>query len=166
IALLMARFPAVTFAVLITLCAPPCRGAEPRPVVAIVAPNGGTETTAFLVPYGIMATSDAVDLHAVSTRTGPVELHPALKIELPETIDSFDAAHPGGAQFVIVPRVMEPNDPTLVAWLTGQAQRGATLVAICDGAWTVAATGALKGRHATGHWYSLDDLAKKFPATT
>ena len=162
----MARIPVVTFAIVSALCALPCRGTGPRPVVAIVAANGGTETTDFLVPYGVMAASEAVDLHAVSTRSGPVELHPALKVELRETIDSFDAAHPAGAQFVIVPAVMERNDPTLVAWLAGQAQRGATLVAICDGAWTVAATGALKGRRATGHWYSLDDLAKTFPDTT
>jgi transcriptional regulator GlxA family with amidase domain len=94
-----------------------------------------------------------------------VELHPALTVELEETIESFDAAHPAGADFVIVPAVGEPSDARLVSWLRDQAQRGATLVAICDGVWPVAETGVLAGRRATGHWYSLDDLEEKFPNT-
>lgn len=140
-------------------------GAAVRPVVAIVALNAGTETTDFLVPYGVLADSQAVELHAVSTSPGAVELHPALTIELDETIDSFDAAHPAGADFVVVPAVAASSDARLVAWLGSQAQRGATLVAICDGVWPVAETGALDGRRATAHWYSLDDLEKKFPTT-
>src|SRR6185295_8595082 len=104
--------------------APSSRGAdaaEKRPVVAVVAYNGGTETTDFLVPYDVMATSDAVELHAVSTGTGPVALHPALAIELDETIDSFDAARPAGADLVIVPAVHAPSDARLIGWLSAQA---------------------------------------------
>lgn len=144
----------------------PANAVDARPVVAIVAHNAGTETTDFLVPYGVLAMSEAVDLHPVSTDAGPVALHPALNIELPETIDTFDAAHPAGARFVIVPAVHEPSNPRLIAWLASQAKHGATLVAICDGIWPVAATGVLEGRRATAHWYSLDDLQAKYPNTT
>src|SRR5262249_54000859 len=34
------------------------------------------------------------------------------------------------------------------------------------GVWAVAATGALDGKRATGHWYSLRGLASKYPRTT
>ncbi|HVM94867.1 MAG TPA: hypothetical protein VMT89_00695, partial [Candidatus Acidoferrales bacterium] len=108
---------------------PPARA---RPVVAIVALNSGTETTDFLVPYGVMAMSDAVELHALSVDVGPVELHPALKIQLDETLESFDGSHPGGADFVIVPALMQPSEPRLQSWLKTQASHGATMVAICD----------------------------------
>ena len=136
------------------------------PVVVVAAYNGGTETTDFLVPYGVMAMSDAVELHGVSTGPGAVALHPALVIELDETIDSFDAVHPAGADFVIVPAVHDPSDRRLIGWLEAQAAHGATLVGICDGVWAVAATGALEGKRATGHWYSLDGLQSKYPRTT
>ena len=137
-----------------------------RPLVVVVAENDGTETTDFLVPYGIMAMSDAVDVLAVSTRAGAVALHPALTIELPETTEAFDVRHPEGADFVIVPAVHRYDDPYLRGWLERQAERGATLVAICDGVWVVAGTGALDGKRATGHWYSLDDLEATYPKTT
>jgi putative intracellular protease/amidase len=140
--------------------------APKRPVVAIVAYDRGTETTDFLVPYGVLAMSDAVDLHGVSTGAGVVQLHPALRIALDETIDAFDAAHPTGADVVIVPAVHDPSDARLVAWLKTQATHGATLVGICDGVWAVAATGALEGRRATGHWYSLGRLQSAYPGTT
>src|SRR4030095_11702374 len=78
----------------------------------------------------------------------------------------FDAAHPAGARFVIVPAVHESSNPRLIAWLASQAKHGAPLVAICDGIWPVAATGVLEGRRATAHWYSLDDLQAKYPNTT
>jgi transcriptional regulator GlxA family with amidase domain len=157
---------ALTVAVALIACASRGDEAVARPVVALVAHNAGTETTDFLIPYGILAMSESVELHALSTSAGPVALQPALHVELTETIDSFDADHPGGAQYVIVPAVAEPADPRLIGWLAAQARRGATLVAICDGVWPVAATGVLAGRRATAHWYSLDDLESTFPTTT
>lgn len=36
---------------------------------------------------------------------------------------------------------------------------------VCDGVWVVAHAGLLKGRQAVGHWYSFDELEKKFPET-
>src|SRR5262245_39393369 len=163
----MQRRRSVTFCVGIAavLLAPFSAGAAARPVVAIVALNSGTETTDFLVPYGVLASSEAVELHAVSTGPGPVALHPALNVELGRTVDSFDAAHPAGANFVVVPAVHDSTNARLVSWLGEQAEHGATLVAICDGVWAVAATGVLAGRRATAHWYSLDDLEKKYPDT-
>lgn len=141
-------------------------GETARPLVAVVAENAGTEVSDFLVPHGVLAMSDAVDVVALSTRPGAVKMLPALTIEADQTTADFDAAHPAGADVVIVPAVHDRANPALVEWLRGQAQRGATLVGICDGVWTVAATGALDGRRATGHWYSLDDLAAGYPRTT
>src|SRR6185295_17439886 len=77
-----------------------------------------------------------------------------------------DAARPAGADLVIVPAVHAPSDARLIGWLSAQAAHGATLVGICDGVWPVAATGVLEGKRATGHWYSLDGLQAKYPATT
>jgi hypothetical protein len=54
----------------------------------------------------------------------------------------------------------------VVAWVAQQAARGATIVSICEGAWTVAAAGVLDGHRATSHWHALDDLEKKYPRTT
>lgn len=133
------------------------------PVVAIVADNDGTETTDFLIPFGVLSRSGVAEVSAVALRAGTVALHPGLEIEVDESIASFDERHPDGAAFVIVPAMMNPESPPLLAWLRAQATRGATLVAICDGAFVLAHAGLLDGHEATAHWDSLDDLISQFP---
>ncbi len=145
------------------LVAPVASADAARPLVAIVAQNGGTETTDFLVPFAVLSQSGVADVVPVALQPGPVELHPALTVELAETIDSFDRAHPDGADFVIVPAVMYPDDARLLTWLRSQAARRAVAMSICDGALVLARTGLLDGHDATAFWMSLGDLEKDFP---
>jgi putative intracellular protease/amidase len=133
------------------------------PVIAVVASNDGTETTDFLIPFGVLSRAGVAEVSAVALREGVVELHTGLEIEVGETVASFDARQPGGADFVIVPAMMYPEAPALLSWLRGQAARGATLVSICDGAFVLAHAGLLDGHEATAHWASLGELAAKFP---
>jgi transcriptional regulator GlxA family with amidase domain len=134
-----------------------------RPVIAIVADNAGTETTDFLVPFAVLTRSGVADVYAVALAPGPVELHPGLTVELPHTTASFDAAHPEGADFVIVPAMMYPENAQLLAWLRRQAELRATAMSICDGAFVLANAKLLEGRSATAHWYALPKLVSEFP---
>ena len=133
------------------------------PVVAVLAQNDGTETTDFLVPYGVLRESGAADVVAVATRPGPVALHPALTIRPQATTAEFDARHPDGADYVIVPAMHHADDPDVLAWIRTQQARQATIVGVCDGALVLAAAGLLDGRRATAHWYSRDALRKAHP---
>ena len=137
-----------------------------KPVIAVIAYNGGTEPTDFLVPFGVLAGSGLADVQAVALTSGPVMLHPSdVAVELPHTIATFDAAYPSGADYVIVPAIHHPQDSGMADWLRKQHDRGATLMSICDGAKVLAHAGVLKGKSATAHWYALDDLRKEFPET-
>ena len=103
---------------------------------------------------------------AVGTEPGPIQTMPVLKIEPQATIATFDARFAEGADYVIVPAVHKSDDPALLGWIRGQAAKGATIIGVCDGVWAVANAGLLTDHRATGHWYSLNDLEHKFPATT
>lgn len=135
-----------------------------RPVVAIIGINDGTETTDYLMPYGILRRADVAEVIALATAAGPVTLYPALKVEAQATIADFDARYPEGADYVIVPAMYRDDDPTALQWIRSQAAKKAIIISVCAGAKVVAAAGLLDGKRATTHWYYLDELRKEHPA--
>jgi transcriptional regulator GlxA family with amidase domain len=56
----------------------------------------------------------------------------------------------------------EATRPVLT-WLRKQARGGATVGAVCTGAWVLAEAGLLDGRKATIHWENHDGFAEAFP---
>ena len=136
-----------------------------RPLVAVVGENSGTELTDFIIPYGVLSRSAAADVVTVATQPGILKLRPALRVQPDVTTDEFDARHPEGADYVVVPAVNRSDDPTLLAWIRAQAAKGATTVSICDGALVVATAGLMRGHRATGHWATQSLRREKFPDT-
>ena len=135
-----------------------------RPVIAIIGINDATEVTDYLMPYGVLRRSDAADVALVATEPGPVKLYQALTVEPHATIAEFDAQHPEGADYVIVPQMSRHDDPALLEWLRHQAASRATIIGVCVGALVVAEAGLLDGKRATTHWYYVDELRDKHPA--
>lgn len=131
-----------------------------RPLIAIVGINEMSETTDYLMPYGILARADVADVLTLGAQPGPVALYPALKVQPHATIAEFDAAHPDGADYVIVPAMSREDDAVALQWIRSQAGKGAIVIGVCVGAMVVANTGLLDGRRATTHWYSVRDLQK------
>ncbi|MDP2125263.1 MAG: DJ-1/PfpI family protein [Parvibaculum sp.] len=136
-----------------------------RAVIAIAALNAGTEVTDFLVPYGILNQADAQVMAVAPTRE-PVALWPASSIRPDADFAAFDAAHPEGADIVIVPAMIEANDADVIAWLRAQAEKSALMVSICEGASVLATAGLLDGKRATGHFYEHGARTKAFPDVT
>jgi len=135
-----------------------------RPLIAIVGINEATETTDYLMPAGILRRADIADVMTLSTGPGPVKLYPALTVEADATIETFDARHPEGADYVIVPAMSRDDDPVVTSWLRKQAEGRAVIVAVCAGVKVVADAELLDGRRATTHWYYLEDLLKRHPS--
>lgn len=135
-----------------------------RPLVAIVGINDATETTDYLLPYGILRRADVADVVALATKAGPVTLFPALKVEPQATVAEFDARHPDGADYVVVPAMSRDDDPAALAWIKAQAAKGAVIIGVCAGAKVVAAAGLLDGKRGTTHWYYLKEMRGDHPA--
>ena len=134
-----------------------------RPVVAIVALNEGTETTDFLLTHAVLQRADVAEVKAVASRSGRVELYPALQVEVPEDFEGFDLAHPSGADYVVVPAMSNDADPAVTAWLRRQAERGARIVGVCNGTLVVGNAGLLDGRRFAGHWSSRSKVLERHP---
>jgi putative intracellular protease/amidase len=134
-----------------------------RPLIAIIGINDATETTNYLMPYGILRRADIADVVALATEPGPVTLYPALKVEPQATVADFDVRHPEGADYVIVPAMSRDDDPAALRWIRSQAAKGAIVIGVCAGAKVVASAGLLDGKRATTHWYYLKELRDEHP---
>jgi len=144
----------------------PLRAATAEPVIAVLALNEGTETTDFLVPYAVLRRAGVGTVEAVAPRAGPVVLMPALEVAGVRDMAAFDAAHPGGADIVVVPAMHVDDDPAILAWLKAQADKGAVVVGICAGARVLGRAGLLDGRRFAGHWYDRSTLLRRHPGAT
>jgi putative intracellular protease/amidase len=134
-----------------------------RPLVAIIGINNATETTDYLMPYGILKRADVADVMTLATAPGPMTLFPALKVEPQATIAEFDARHPDGADYVIVPAMSRDDDPEALQWIRNQSGKGAIIIGVCVGAKVVGDAGLLHGKRATTHWYSVKELRGEHP---
>lgn len=73
----------------------------------------------------------------------------------------------GAADTVIVPATVDVEtgpDHRVVTAVRQAHERGARVVSICSGAFTLAAAGLLDGRRATTHWRYADMFRRRFPA--
>jgi len=93
-----------------------------------------------------------------------VMLYPALTVEPDATIAEFDAQHPEGADYVIVPAMSRDDDSAALQWIGNQAAKGAIIIGVCAGAKVVGAAGLLDGKRATTHWYYLKKLRDRTPS--
>ena len=143
------------------------REGRPRPLVVVVGDNESTELTDYVVPYAILRQSGVADVMALGAHESFLQMRPALRIAPQASLAEFDSRFPGGADYVVIPagRNMLPSDPRIVTWLRSQYGKGATLVSICDGAFTLAQTGLLEGRRATAHWATESLRRRLYPAT-
>ena len=136
---------------------------RPRPLIAIIGINDATETTDYLMPYGILRRADVADVVTLATKPGPMSLFPVLKVEPQATVAAFDAQHPEGADYVIVPAMSRDDDPDALQWIRNQAAKGAIVIGVCAGAKVVGDAGLLYDKRATTHWYSVRALQGKHP---
>jgi transcriptional regulator GlxA family with amidase domain len=72
------------------------------------------------------------------------------------------------ADLIAVPAhdVSADVDPRIAAVIRDAVDRGAWVLSICSGAFTLAKSGVLSGRSATTHWMHADRLAEEFPDIT
>lgn len=141
------------------------RHGRDRPVIAVLGENRMTELVDFVVPFGILKRAEVAEVLAVAPEPGRIKMLPALSFAADASTAEFDARYPEGADYLIVAATHHNDDVRLLTWIRAQADKGATVLGICDGVFSLAHAGLLNGRRATGHWYSASERHAQFPQT-
>jgi putative intracellular protease/amidase len=133
-----------------------------RPFVAVLADARGTEAPDLLMPYSILSKSGAVDVRVVAWNSEPIRLTLGIAWVAPQlTLDQLEGFR--RPDVVVIPAMQVVRNPGRLQWLRKQAEHGARIMSICEGAKVLAAAGLLDGRQATTHWYSRAKLARSHP---
>ncbi|MGY8525482.1 GlxA family transcriptional regulator [Paracidovorax citrulli] len=108
----------------------------------------------------------AYDIRIVSSDAGPVRSDTLMVLEATARLDPVllpDTAIIVGARHI--EQAME-EAPAIVPWVRAVAPRLPRLVALCSGAFFLAAAGVLDGRRATTHWSVASLLRQRYPQVT
>lgn len=102
------------------------------------------------------------DFHVVAAEPGPISTKLGFEVVVHENLDIAYSA-----DLVAVPASLidEPVDPRIIEVIRDAADRGAWVLSVCSGAFTLGRAGVLEGRRATTHWMYTDRLAAEFPDT-
>lgn len=103
-------------------------------------------------------------LRIIASESGPIRSSSGAQLlpdwivpDIPERIDTLLVAGAPSAG-----RIALRTD--VLAWLRAAAVQSKRYGSICTGAFILAATGLLKGRHLTTHWAAADALAEAYPS--
>ncbi|ORY53436.1 class I glutamine amidotransferase-like protein [Rhizoclosmatium globosum] len=138
------------------------RSSHPQPVVAVIGESkGGSEVTDFIVPYSILKRSGYFTVVSVGTTSTTLKMvQGCFSIETDHTITSFKESFPDGADILIVPNQINQKDAILKAFIVDQAEKGAKVVGVCDGVWSLVNAGLIAGKQCTTHWFTRGGLEK------
>ena len=102
------------------------------------------------------------DFHVVAADPGPIPTKLGFDVVVHEDLEF--ARH---ADLVAVPAALieEPVDERVSEVLRDAVERGAWVLSVCSGAFTLGHAGILDGRRSTTHWMYTRRLAEMFPAT-
>ena len=102
------------------------------------------------------------DFHVVAADPGPISTKLGFDVVVHEGLAFADEA-----DLVAVPASLidTPPDERVLEVIRRAVDRGAWVLSVCSGAFTLGHAGVLAGRRATTHWMYTDRLAEMFPET-
>ncbi|WP_350347302.1 helix-turn-helix domain-containing protein [Agromyces sp. G08B096] len=102
------------------------------------------------------------DFHVVAADPGPVRTKLGFDIVVNEGLDAARTA-----DLVAVPASLidQAPDERVLEVVRDAVDRGAWVLSVCSGSFTLGHAGVLRGRRATTHWMYTDRMAELFPDT-
>lgn len=102
------------------------------------------------------------DFHVVAAEPGPITTKLGFDVVITE---GLEAAYTADLVAVPASLIGTDADERVLAVIRHAVDRGAWVLSVCSGAFTLGQAGVLAGRRATTHWMYTDRMAEMFPDT-
>jgi AraC family transcriptional regulator, transcriptional activator FtrA len=149
----------------VTVTTPGSGGPLKLEKVAVVI-DDGFSTFEFAIPcevFGIDRSPQGMpkfDFYVCSPRPDPIRAEQGFRILVDHRLEPLEDAD----LIVMAPMGGDYDPPAeLVGALRRAVDRGATVISLCTGAFTLAKAGLLEGRQATTHWFHEEEFSRTFP---
>ena len=124
----------------------------------------GYSTLDAMGPYQVLGELMGVDVFFIGRNKGLIADGRGMKVQCDKSIDDVKQLDvlviPGGFK-----KTYEATkDTALLNWIKAIDVNSKYTTSVCTGAWILGATGILKDKEATTHWYGKNILAKEFGA--
>lgn len=137
-----------------------------KPTAAVVLGSPTTEVFDFVVPYQMLAMTEAYNVYAVAPTKNMTSLTGGLDLVPHYSFEEMDQLLGASPDLIVIPYMplgdQEKYKPVR-EWI--QKHSETFLLSICGGAINLADTGLLQGKSSTIHWQFFDQTTRAFPET-
>jgi putative intracellular protease/amidase len=134
---------------------------ESKKTVLIVADNNGTEMFDMMAPYYLFSATGKANVYLVAEKQDPITMKKGPYVLPHFTFRDIDSMKMH-IDVIVIPYMNDPAGATKVGWIKSHYSDSTIILAICDGAWTAAATGIYDGKLLTAHATDFEGIKKKF----
>nr|WP_281392641.1 DJ-1/PfpI family protein [Chitinophaga varians] len=137
-----------------------------KETVILVADNEGTEIFDLMAPYYLFSATGKANVYVVAEKKEPVIIRKGLFLLPHFSFDEFDSMGIV-AKVVVIPNLSAMDarhqNPRIVNWIKKHYHSATTtMLSVCDGALTAAATGIYDGRPLTAHASDYAAIRKQY----
>lgn len=132
-----------------------------KKTILIVADNNGTEMFDMMAPYYLFSATEKANVYVVAEKKYPITMKKGPYILPHFTFREIDTMRMH-VDVIVIPYMSDPAGSVKVNWIKSHYSDSTMILAICDGAWTAAATGIYDGKLLTAHASDFETIKNKF----
>ena len=136
-----------------------------KKTVVVVANNDGTELFDMMAPFYLFNATGKANVYIVAQKKAPITIKKGIFVLPQSTFSEIDSLQIK-PDVIVIPFLAAADsasqDPVIINWIRRHYSSTTTILSICDGAATAAATGIFDGKPITTHASDYDGIKKHF----
>ncbi len=136
-----------------------------KKTVVVIANNDGTELFDMMAPFYLFNATGKANVYIVAKNKAPITIKKGIFVLPQSTFTEIDSLQIK-PDVMVIPFLAAADsasqDPVIINWIRSHYNSNTSILSICDGAATAAATGLFDGKPITAHASDYEGIKKNF----